>query len=331
MNLGYGASLSQKRIDQNSEPGKALQKVVQVKLKDFLGQDYADDVLPLYIVVMLAHGNQADLVADNLEAFLGQAPAQLFVQWYTSKLTPPLHINNGAFANLDTCAGCSSISQNQERNMPHQITRATDLRHLLRLTTVRRKSLALRTVKPAQWKKTKDLNQGSHIVEQSLTASSSVLVDRTICMSSRPIPALLNQQCRVFGSPEEAPHAQTEVKHASQRAPVSQLQSSGVNSQETTERRYDRRSRRSPSLLRSVMLALTTKWLISSPKPCYAKSGDSLAFDSTCSITMLHSHAALVSFTCTCCFVSVLSLCAASAMLRSTCSILCNHTNIVQG
>ena len=94
MSVGHGAALSQKRIDQNSEPGKALQKVVQVKLKDFLGQDYADDVLPLYIVVMLAHGNQADLVADNLEAFLGQAPAQLFVQWYASKLTPPLHITS---------------------------------------------------------------------------------------------------------------------------------------------------------------------------------------------------------------------------------------------
>ena len=73
---------SRKRIDQNSEQGKALQQVVQVKLKDFLGPEYADDVLPLYIVVMLAHGNQADLVADNLEAFLGQAHAELFVQWY---------------------------------------------------------------------------------------------------------------------------------------------------------------------------------------------------------------------------------------------------------
>ena len=70
-----------KRIDQNSEPGKALQKVIQNKLKDFLGPEYADDVLPLYIVVMLAHGNQAALVADNLEAFLGQDKARLFVQW----------------------------------------------------------------------------------------------------------------------------------------------------------------------------------------------------------------------------------------------------------
>ena len=81
MSLDQNAALPQRRIDQNSEPGKALQRVVQVKLKDFLGQDYADDVLPLYIVVMLAHGNQAELVADNLEAFLGHAPAQLFVQW----------------------------------------------------------------------------------------------------------------------------------------------------------------------------------------------------------------------------------------------------------
>lgn len=189
MNVGHGAALSQKRIDQNSEPGKALQKVVQVKLKDFLGQDYADDVLPLYIVVMLAHGNQADLVADNLEAFLGQAPAQLFVQWYASKLIPPLAYRQYGVPTRDLLAGCSSISQNQERNMQHHITRATDLQHLLRLTTVRRRRLALRTVKPAQWKMMKDLNQGSHIVEQSLSASSPVLVDRTICMSARLTPA----------------------------------------------------------------------------------------------------------------------------------------------
>ena len=77
-----GGGLSAKRIDQNSEQGKALQQVVQTKLKDFLGTDYADDVLPLYIVVMLAHGNQADLVAESLEAFLGQSFAELFVQWY---------------------------------------------------------------------------------------------------------------------------------------------------------------------------------------------------------------------------------------------------------
>jgi len=184
------------------------------------------------------------------------------------------HYQHGV-STRDLFAGCSSISQNQERNMPHQITRATDLRHLLRLTTVRRRRLALRTVKPAQWKKMKDLNQGSHIVKQSLTASSFVLVDRTIRIFPGPHQLLLNQQWHVFCSPEEAPQTQTEVQHASQRAPVSQLQSSGVNSQETTERRFDRRSRRSPSPLRSVMLALTTIFykvvdILSRQKPCYA-------------------------------------------------------------
>ena len=55
--------------------------MIQTKLKDFLGPDYADDVLPLYIVVMLAHGNGTELVEDNLEAFLGQDKARVFVQW----------------------------------------------------------------------------------------------------------------------------------------------------------------------------------------------------------------------------------------------------------
>ena len=81
MSPSQGATLPVKRIDQNSEPGKALQNVIQTKLKDFLGPDYADDVLPLYIVVMLAHGNGSELVADNLEAFLGQDKAQVFVHW----------------------------------------------------------------------------------------------------------------------------------------------------------------------------------------------------------------------------------------------------------
>lgn len=100
--------------------------------------------------------------------------------------------------------------------MPHQITRATDLRHLLRLTTVRPRRLALRTVKPAQWKKTKDLNQGSHIVKQSLTASSPVLKDYTcfysiggaVCFAvqkklqmrklrhSMPVSELLSHSCK---------------------------------------------------------------------------------------------------------------------------------------
>lgn len=54
-------------IDQNSEGGKALQRVLQRQLKEYLGQDYNDDVLPLYIVVMLAHGTTQALVAENLE------------------------------------------------------------------------------------------------------------------------------------------------------------------------------------------------------------------------------------------------------------------------
>lgn len=70
------------RIDQNSEQGQKLQKVVQTQLKDYLGADYADDVLPLYIVVMLAHGNNQDLVAENLDAFLGGNDAKDFSKWY---------------------------------------------------------------------------------------------------------------------------------------------------------------------------------------------------------------------------------------------------------
>ena len=54
-------------VDQNSDGGKALQRVLQEQLKDYLGQDYSDDVLPLYIVVMLAHGTTQALVAENLE------------------------------------------------------------------------------------------------------------------------------------------------------------------------------------------------------------------------------------------------------------------------
>ena len=69
------------RIDHNSDQGKACQTAVKTKLKDYLGQEYADDVLPLYIVVMLAHGNSAALVAENLEAFLGKNDAVSFTQW----------------------------------------------------------------------------------------------------------------------------------------------------------------------------------------------------------------------------------------------------------
>ncbi|KAK9817947.1 hypothetical protein WJX72_004671 [[Myrmecia] bisecta] len=67
-------------IDQNTEGGKKLQAVVQQELKTYLGAAYIDDVLPLYIVVMLAHGNGQALVEENLEAFLGNRSAE-FATW----------------------------------------------------------------------------------------------------------------------------------------------------------------------------------------------------------------------------------------------------------
>lgn len=68
-------------IDQTTEGGKQLQAVVKIELKQYLGKDYDDDVLPLYIVVMLAHGNEQPLVAENLDAFLGKEKAVLFAEW----------------------------------------------------------------------------------------------------------------------------------------------------------------------------------------------------------------------------------------------------------
>ena len=68
-------------IDRYSEQGKLLQQVVLIKLREFLGPAYADEVLPLYIVVMLAHGNPEKLVAESLEAFLGAEPAVAFATW----------------------------------------------------------------------------------------------------------------------------------------------------------------------------------------------------------------------------------------------------------
>lgn len=68
-------------IDQTTAEGKALQAEVKLELRNYLGKDYSDDVLPLYIVVMLAHGNQQPLVAENLEAFLGEEKAVAFADW----------------------------------------------------------------------------------------------------------------------------------------------------------------------------------------------------------------------------------------------------------
>ena len=68
-------------IDQTSEPGKQLQGVVKQELKSYLGQDYNDECLPLYIVVMLAQNTGQTAVAENLVAFLGDAKAVQFADW----------------------------------------------------------------------------------------------------------------------------------------------------------------------------------------------------------------------------------------------------------
>ncbi|KAK9788001.1 hypothetical protein WJX73_005694 [Symbiochloris irregularis] len=68
-------------IVQDSPQGRALQEAVQKKLRDFLGEGFSDDVLPLYIVVMLAHGNDEALVAHNLIDFLQAEPAKSFSAW----------------------------------------------------------------------------------------------------------------------------------------------------------------------------------------------------------------------------------------------------------
>lgn len=67
-------------IDQHGSEGKALQKAVQIKLRSYLGADYNDEVLPLYIVVMLAHQTQEEVIAENLEAFLSDNAAP-FTSW----------------------------------------------------------------------------------------------------------------------------------------------------------------------------------------------------------------------------------------------------------
>lgn len=68
------------KIDAHSPQGKELQNVVKEKLKEYLGE-YNDDVLPLYIVVMLQHGNNEALITENLEAFLGKPHSASFASW----------------------------------------------------------------------------------------------------------------------------------------------------------------------------------------------------------------------------------------------------------
>ena len=144
--------LPAKRIDQNSEQGKALQQVVQVKLKDFLGADYADDVLPLYIVVMLAHGNQADLVAENLEAFLGQAHADLFVKWCVVPFWPMILLFMHLVKSVRRlCIGCFSILPRLVTNMQYLTTQTAKPQRPLRVTSIPQTMRVQRTVKLVQW------------------------------------------------------------------------------------------------------------------------------------------------------------------------------------
>eukprot|EP00884_Botryococcus_braunii_P020176 jgi/Botrbrau1/6842/Bobra.152_2s0005.2 len=69
------------RIDAHAPQGQELQNLVKEKLREYLGSDYNDDVLPLYIVVMLQHGNNEALITENLQAFLGDAHSGAFSSW----------------------------------------------------------------------------------------------------------------------------------------------------------------------------------------------------------------------------------------------------------
>lgn len=69
------------KIDAHTPQGLELQNLVKGKLREYLGPEYNDDVLPLYIVVMLQHGNNEALITDNLQAFLGDAHSAAFSSW----------------------------------------------------------------------------------------------------------------------------------------------------------------------------------------------------------------------------------------------------------
>jgi hypothetical protein len=66
-------------IDYKADGGRELQAVVKEELKGHL--EYSNDVLPLYIVVMLAYGNEQQMVGGNLVAFLGAEKASQFAAW----------------------------------------------------------------------------------------------------------------------------------------------------------------------------------------------------------------------------------------------------------
>ena len=66
-------------IDHRAEGGRQLRSVVKGELTKYL--DYSNDVLPLYIVVMLARGFHQAVVTENLEAFLGAERGGQLTQW----------------------------------------------------------------------------------------------------------------------------------------------------------------------------------------------------------------------------------------------------------
>ena len=66
-------------IDHKAEGVKQLHSVVKGELINY--PDYSNDVLPLYIVVMLARGFHEAAVAENLEAFLGADKAGQSTHW----------------------------------------------------------------------------------------------------------------------------------------------------------------------------------------------------------------------------------------------------------
>ena len=54
---------------------------LQGKLREYLGATFDDHTLPLYIAVMLNHGNGQAQVAENLVEFLQEEPASSFSAW----------------------------------------------------------------------------------------------------------------------------------------------------------------------------------------------------------------------------------------------------------
>jgi hypothetical protein len=66
-------------MDHKTEEGKELQALIKKELRGYL--EYSNDVLPRYIIVMLAQGTQQALVVESLEAFLGTEKASQFAEW----------------------------------------------------------------------------------------------------------------------------------------------------------------------------------------------------------------------------------------------------------